>query len=117
MKTYEALIIFPSQTLVEGLQGGGKNGFEEVIKKHEGKVVSRTELGKRFLGYPVKKAREGYVVSFVFELSPEKMEGFKRSLQLAEDILKFTITIKPKVTFTRSVRPVSGPAAPVSEKR
>ena len=37
--------------------------------------------------------------------------------QLAEDILKFTITIKQKVTFTRSVKPVSGPAAPVSEKR
>lgn len=110
-------MIFPSQTIGEGLQGGGKNGFEEVVKKHEGKVLNRSELGKRFLGYPVKKVREGYFVSFVFELAPEKMDGLKRSLQLAEDILKFTLIVKPKVTFTRSAKPTSGHAVQVSEKR
>ncbi len=101
-------MIFPSQALGEALQGGGKNGFEETLKKHEGKVISRSELGKRFLGYSVKKTREGYVVSFVFELPPAKMSEFKRSLQLAEDILKFTITIKPKISLARaSLKPVS----------
>ena len=37
MKTYEALIIFLSQTALEGQQGP-KNVFEEAVKKHEGKV-------------------------------------------------------------------------------
>ena len=61
------------------------------FKKHEGKVVSRTELGRRSLGYIVKKQKEGNVVSFVFELAPDKMDVLNRALQLCEEILKFTV--------------------------
>ncbi|MBI4394572.1 MAG: 30S ribosomal protein S6 [Candidatus Omnitrophica bacterium] len=117
MKAYEALVIFPSQNMGEALQSGGRNAFEELVKKEGGKVLSRTELGKRLLGYTIKKAREGYFVSFVFELSPEKMDGLKKLLQLAEDILKFTITVKPKVTLTRPSKPATSHAAQAGERR
>jgi len=116
LKTYEALVIFPSQTALEGHQDP-KNSFEEIVKKHEGKVLNRTELGKRLLGYPIKKSKEAYVVSFVFELSPDKAEAFRRSLQLTEGILKFTIVTKSKVDLDRHFKPVPSPAVQTSERR
>ena len=92
MKKYDALIIFPPS--VTGLDG--KNSFEELIKKNGGNILTRTEMGRRFLGYPVKKSKEGYVVAFDFELSTDKMGELRRSLDLSEDILKYTIVIKEK---------------------
>ncbi len=116
MKTYEALVIFPFQMGLEGHQDQ-KNVFEEIIKKHEGKVLNRNEIGRRPLGYPIKKSKEGYFVSFVFELSPDQVEAFKRSLQLAEEILKFTIVVKPKVDFSRHAKSAPSHAVQTGEKR
>ena len=92
MKKYDALIIFPPS--VTGLDG--KNSFEELVKKNGGSILNRVEMGRRFLGYPVKKSKEGYVVGFDFELGPEKMGELRRTLDLSEDILKYTIVIKEK---------------------
>ncbi len=116
MKTYEALVIFPSQGIAE-LHLDGKNPFEEAIKKSDGKILNKTELGKRLLGYRVKKANEGYFVSFVFELSPTNLDAFRRLLQLAEGILKFTIIVKPKVDFGRRLKSAPSHAVQTGEKR
>ena len=95
MKAYEALIIFPIPTTGESAPEG-KNQFEECLRKLEGKVLNRTDLGKRLLGYRVKKSADGYFVSFTFELDPLKMDSFKRSLNLVEGIVKYSIIRKPK---------------------
>ena len=116
MKLYEALIVFPSQGASELLQGG-KSIFEEAVKKHEGKILNRGELGKRVTGYSLKKAKEGYFVSFVFELPPEKMDSLKRSLKLTEDILKFTIIKRSKVRQLLRSRPVQSQIVTAAEKR
>lgn len=92
MKKYDSLIIFPPATT--GLDS--KNSFEELVKKNGGSISNRTEMGKRFLGYPVKKSKEGYVVAFDFELEPAKMVELRRSLDLSEDILKYTIVVREK---------------------
>lgn len=92
MKKYDSLVIFPPT--VTGLDG--KNSFEELVKKNGGSILNRTEMGKRFLGYPVKKSKEGYVAAFDFELAPDKMAELRRLLDLSEDILKYTIVVKEK---------------------
>ena len=90
MRTYETLILFPVNLPGESVQEG-KSVFEDILKKHEGKIISRTELGRKFLGYTVKKQKEANLISFVFELTPSKVDAFKHALQLAEEILKFTL--------------------------
>ena len=110
MKTYEALVIFPIQATGEP-QPDGKNIFEEAVKKNEGKIVNCTELGRRFLGYSVRKSKEGYLVNFLVELLPGEMDAFKRSLQITEGILKFTIVKPPKPDSPRHARKVLGPVA------
>lgn len=116
MKTYEVLIIYPPQTLGEG-QHDSKDIFEGIIKKHEGKVLNRTELGRRPLGYVVKKSREGHLVSFFVELPPNQLDAFKRSLQLAEGILKFTVVVKSKTELLRPAKPIAAQSVHTSEKR
>ena len=92
MRTYEALVIF--SPAVTGLDS--KNTFEELVKKFEGKIVNRTEMGKRLIGYTVKKSKEGYFVAFDFELPQDKMDALKRALDLSEDVLKYTLIKKGK---------------------
>lgn len=92
MKKYEALVIFPPS--VTGLDG--KNSFEELVRKNGGNITNRVEMGKRFLGYTVKKSKEGYIAGFDFELSPEKVIELRRLLDLSEDILKYTLVLKEK---------------------
>ena len=95
-RQYEALII--TAPGVEVSQGSAmKSTFEQLCEKAGGRVAARHELGKRTLGYEVGKGvREGNVASYDFELSPDKAQEFRRSLELAEDILKFLITVKAK---------------------
>lgn len=100
LETYEALVIFPSQAAAEPLSEG-KNAFEEAVKKHEGKILNRSELGRRLLGYVIKKSREGYFAAFDFELSPEKVQPLTHALRLSDAVLKFTIIRKPRIRFVR----------------
>ncbi len=111
MQIYEALVVFPSQAAAEPLSDG-KNAFEEAVKKHEGKILNRSELGRRPLGYVIKKSREGYFAAFDFELSPEKVQTLAHALRLSEAVLKFTIVKKPKIRFVRrSTKTVSKPVS------
>jgi len=109
LKTYEAVVIFPPEA--SGLDG--KTVFEDLVKKNEGKILNRLEMGKRFLGYSVKKTKEAYVVAFDFELAPSKVDALKRLLDLNEDIIKYTLVVKPKHKILLS----PSPAPAVSEKR
>lgn len=92
LKTYDCLVIFPPT--VTGLDT--KNAFEELVKKCGGQILNRIEMGKRFLGYPVKKLKEGYLAAFDVQLDPAQMGELRRSLDLSEEILKYTIVIKEK---------------------
>ena len=93
LKQYEALIITNSQATSEG---PSKPVFEEILGKQGGKVVGQLDLGRRRLGYPVKKIREGHVTNYEFELTPEKIQELTRSLELSDAILKYTLVLKPK---------------------
>ena len=108
METYEALVIFPSQAAAEPLSDG-KNAFEDLIKKYEGKILNRTELGRRLLGYVIKKTREGYFASFDFELAPDKIQPLSYALRLSEGVVKFTIVRKAKPRAARRLKVASKP--------
>ena len=90
MKSYEALIILPTQLVGDTTQSG-KNIFEDLIKKHDGKIVSTTELGKRLLGYTVKRQKEGNVISsalgnaeFDEDVREVRVESNSRDVQRVE---------------------------------
>jgi len=96
LRTYDVLVIVPAQSMGEGLERA-KSLFQEAVKKHGGTVANRTELGRRPLGYSVQRAKEGYVMVFEIRVSPSEAAGLVKTLRLTEEILKFTITVKPQL--------------------
>jgi ribosomal protein S6 len=106
--TYEALVIFPTQEAA-GLLSEGKGAFDEFVKKHEGRILNRSELGRRPLGYVVKKSRDGYFATFDFELSPHQVQPLAHTLRLSEAVLKFTIVKKAKARSPRRPKLASKP--------
>ena len=96
MKTYEALVIIPPQLAGEALDRS-KSIFEEAVKKHGGSITNRIEIGRRPLGYIIKKTKEGHLTTFDFQLAAAQAGELAKTLRLAEDIVKFTIIEKPRI--------------------
>ena len=117
MKAYEALVIIPPQLAGEALDRT-KSIFEEAVKKHSGSVTNRFEIGRRPLGYAIKKSKEGFVTTFDFQLDPAQAGELAKTLRLAEDIIKFTIIEKPQIK-QRAARRLfrKRHPAPVAEKK
>ncbi len=108
MKKYEGLFIFPPEASGES----PKDPTTEVtkwIEKFQGKVLQKTDLGKKTIGHPIKKHKEGKFIVVNFEMDPARAQEFRKELELQETLLKYMITVsdgKAKLP----VAPVASPA-------
>ena len=93
MKSYEGIFIFPPESAVDARKAQLK-GMDDTLAKFQGSVIQKNEWGKRSLGYPLKKFREGYVVVVDFEMPTAQAGEFRKNLELQEDLLKYMITVK-----------------------
>ncbi|HOW88262.1 MAG TPA: 30S ribosomal protein S6 [Candidatus Omnitrophota bacterium] len=110
MKKYEGLFIFPPETSGEG----HKDPASEVakwIEKFQGKVVQKTDLGKKQLGHMIRKYKEGRTLVVEFEMDPSRTQDFRKELELQENLLKYMVSVAvkkpslPPVTAASSVPP------------
>lgn len=109
LRTYEIVSFFTPQMAGEVLQQG-KSVMEAIVQKQGGKVINVTDLGKRMLGYRVKKMNEGYCLVFDCELEPSSVAGLKHALQLTDEVLKFTVVTKAVLRARTYKRPQKEPA-------
>ena len=93
MTSYEGVFIFPPEAAGDTRKAQLKN-LDELIGKFQGSVIQKNEWGKRPLGYPIRKIREGYFVVVEFGMPPSQATEFRKLLELQEDILKYMITVK-----------------------
>ena len=93
MKSYEGYFVLPPDATID-MRKNQIKALEEMVKKFQGRVIQKTELGRRFLGYPVRKFKEGYAVVVDFESEPKEQDAFRKALDLHEDVIKYMITIK-----------------------
>ncbi len=93
MKAYEGVFIFPPEAAGDGHKTQLKS-LEDLIAKFQGAVVQKNEWGKRPLGYPLRKFREGYFVVVDFEMPTSQAVEFRKGLELQEDIMKYMNTTK-----------------------
>jgi len=109
MKKYEGLFIFPPEITGESQ----KDPASEVVKwieKFQGKVIQKTDLGKRPLGHMIGKYRDGRTFVFEFEMSPSRAQDFRKELELQENLLRYMVSIPAK----KHVLPPLPVAAPVA---
>ena len=93
MRSYEGLFIFPPDEAAE-TAGGRVKGLEELIKKHQGAVTQKTELGRKPLGYPLKKFREGQILALDFQMEEASALEFRKALALLDGLLNFMVLLK-----------------------
>lgn len=110
MKKYECLFIFPPEVTGEARKDPSGEATKW-IEKFQGKVIQKTDLGKRSIGYSIKKFKEGKVLVFDFEMDPARVQEFRKELELQEGLLKYTVTLPGK----KAPLPVAAPAAAVSK--
>lgn len=93
MKLYEGSFIFLAEASPDAKMQQLKT-LDETLKKFGGQFREKNDLGRRALGYPIKKQREGHLICADFEIEPAQMQEFRKSLQLFEGLLTCMITVK-----------------------
>jgi ribosomal protein S6 len=110
MKKYEGLFIFPSEATGETIKDHGAEATKW-IEKFQGKIIQKTDMGKKTIGHPIKKYKEGKFFVFNFEMDPARMQDFRKDLEQQETLLKYMITV-PEEKAKLPVAPVA--AAPAA---
>jgi len=95
MKKYEGLFIFPPEVTGEGHKDPAAD-VTKWIEKFQGKILQKTDLGKKPLGYLLGKYREGKMFVFEYEMDPSRTQEFRKELELQESLLKYMVSIPPK---------------------
>ncbi len=93
MRLYEGLFILVPEASVEARKAQLES-IEELIKKNKGAVRNKAEWGRKSVGYPLRKNRDGYYAVYDFEVDPLSVREIERVLRLDETVLKFMITLK-----------------------
>ncbi len=111
MTSYEGFFIFPPDHTPEVRKKQDKT-LEDLIGKFQGTIVEIAEGGRKPLGYPVKKSKEGFFVWVHFQMDPLKVNELRYALSLQEDFLKFMITRK-KIVSAQKKSPEKSRPQPV----
>ena len=93
MKSYELSYLISPELSLEALKA-----FQEkttaFLQEQNGVLGNSYESKKTRLGYPIKDKKEAYLVTFYFQMNPEKLAEFEKKLKLEEPILRYIILSK-----------------------
>ncbi len=86
---------------------------EQVATNHGGQVVRVNQWGRRRLGYPIQRHRDGFYVFIDMILAPETVLELDRTLKVSEEVLRHLIKRRdPKtVQKEREARAAAAAAA------
>ncbi len=85
MKTYEAVVIFTSDT------APFQEGREFLKKEFESSGITLTkeeDMGDRLLAYPVRKNDRGHYILYTIQSTAEPLKNLTKVLKLRPEILK-----------------------------
>jgi small subunit ribosomal protein S6 len=91
MKTYEAVVIFTSDT------APFQEGRESLKREFEGAGITVTkeeDMGDRLLAYPVRKHDRGHYILYTIQSTAEPLKNLSKSLKLRPEILKYLFVRK-----------------------
>ena len=85
---YETIIIFTDEM--------SKAEYDSIMTKYRrtintlmDKILRQEKLGKKTLGYAIKKHEQGYYALFTFKGTPEAKDKLERIFKADKDVLKF----------------------------
>ncbi len=95
-RLYELTYLLPASLTKSELETA-QDKINQLVEKHQGKVVASEDWGKRQLAYRIKqgpKLREEAIYTYqVIEFSPEEVKAFREALQLNEQVMRFLLVL------------------------
>ena len=86
---------------------------EQVATTHGGQVVRVNQWGRRRLGYPIERHRDGFYVFIDMILTPESVAELDRTLKVSEEVLRHLIKRRdPKTVQKEREARAAAAAAP-----
>ena len=94
MRAYELMIIADGD-LEESAVSGWVNQIGAQVEAKGGSIATTDKWGKRRFAYEIKHKSEGYYAVFNLVAEPGALDGFERSLRLADDIVRHKLIRLP----------------------
>jgi small subunit ribosomal protein S6 len=95
LREYECLLILPADA-DEALVGTATDRIQRVVAKHSGQVHGVDRWGRRRLAYEIDRRTEGYYVLVTFAAEPAAQDELDRTLNLADEVLRYKTTVLPR---------------------
>lgn len=93
MKNYEGMLIIRPD-LNEETMKAVTTQIADTLLKSNGQIEEAKIWGKRQLGYPIKKFKEGLFYLIFFKANPETISEIRKEYKLNENILRILIINK-----------------------
>jgi len=93
MRQYELTCLISPELSLEEL-----NSFREkmlsFVQAEKGLLIEQKEPVKKNLAYPIKKRRDGYLMTLDFQIGPENLESLEKKMKTENQILRCFLTAK-----------------------
>jgi ribosomal protein S6 len=90
MQPYEAVVILVHH-VAEDRQKELVKKVDTIFSKFGSSIRAHHDRGKRNLGYPMKKHKEGHVYIYDVDVEPLKVNDLVRELRLEEELLQVMV--------------------------
>lgn len=89
------MLILPAEA-DEATVGTATDRIEKVVAKHSGQVHGIDRWGRRRLAYEIDRRTEGSYVVVTFAAEPAAQLELDRTLNLADEVLRYKTTVLPR---------------------
>jgi small subunit ribosomal protein S6 len=93
LRQYEVLFILPPDA-DESVVQGALDRIARTISEAGGQLGKVDRWGRRRLAYEIARQSEGYYVVAQFTADPGVIGTVERTLQLADDVLRFKVVVR-----------------------
>ncbi|MBI2237091.1 MAG: 30S ribosomal protein S6 [Actinobacteria bacterium] len=93
MRQYEVMLILPPEA-DESAVGGVVDHITRIVSEGGGEVVKVDRWGRRRLAFEIARQSEGYYVVLEFKADPAALAELDRTLQLADEVLRFKVVVR-----------------------
>jgi len=110
LREYEIMLILPAEA-DEALVGTAVERITNVVSTSGGTVGNIDRWGRRRFAYEINDQHEGYYVVVKFAAEPTAQAELERVLNLADEVVRFKVTVVPTPSSKTSKKAASPASA------
>jgi small subunit ribosomal protein S6 len=110
LREYESMLILTAAA-DEAVVGTETDRIATVFARHSGAVRNIERWGRRRLAYEIDDQNEGYYIVVTFSAEPTAQAELERTLNLADEILRYKVIVLPPSREQKKKQMASSPAS------